>query len=345
MRTNNQTGRKHLLIVSTLSLLAALVACSKTDLPEMDIHDNTLMPSTEKRITDFIELARQDNPIKSTTTYSKEEGIWLLESSLTYSLANPSMEGSEALSGSFSLQIPPFETSIPASELVSLYGNLYDSLFSVVSRNTLQDAYLEFVNLDWNTEGSTNQLKLEYVFGYGGASSYANLPYGPDDWWWYGMGMGRCNGIVCCQGKDATTELMRKSLLNLSVPLGHAYFTDVEAIIVRNPQDLPPGSPDPNYCFFPVFYNNSSPPFDSSFHTCLSPYEMNYYYGSIQSLIPQNRPFVDPQDPSQGYKVPMGIILVPSEYFTNAGHLVVEHILFIFYGISHPSSQWQPYSW
>ncbi|MBE0641257.1 MAG: hypothetical protein IH599_04425 [Bacteroidales bacterium] len=283
--------------------------------------------------------------MKSTLSYDKEEGIWLLESSLTYSLANPSREGSEVLGGTLKLQVPPCSTSISATQLGTIYANLYDSLFSVVSRNELQDAYLEFINLDWTAEENSNFITLEYMFGYGGAASYANSPYGPDDWWWYGMGMGRCNGVVCCQGKDATTEIMRKTLLNMAIPFGHAYFTDVEVVIVRNPMDLPQGNPDPNHCYFPLFYSNGSPAYDTSFHSCLSPFEMNYYYGSIQSLMSQNRPYINPLDPSQGLKVPVGILLVPSEYLNSHGYSVLEHILFIFYGISHPSAQWQPHSW
>lgn len=325
-------------------LLAA--SCSKTELahPSEDNRNNIQQDNTEERILGFLDEVTTGR-LKSSTTYDLDESIWLLESSLTYSLADPSQEGSEIIRGEARIPVPVTNQELTSEAIVSLYTSLYDTLYSAASQSGHQDIYLEYLNLSWDEDNGDKCIRMEYAFGFGIQLINPSSPFGPDDWWWYGMGMGKCNGIVCCSGKDATTEIMRKIMYNMAIPFGHAYFTDVETVILRNPLDLPAGSPAPNFCFFSIFYNTSEPPFDTSFHTCLSPVEMNYYYSNIQQLIPQNKPFVDPTNPSLGFKVPMGIYLVPSEYYNSNGNLVVEHILFLLYGVSHTSTSWQAHQW
>ncbi|HRZ77086.1 MAG TPA: hypothetical protein P5248_06950 [Bacteroidales bacterium] len=335
---NLRTRALYLLII----LLGS--ACSKADLYEVHRQD-LILQDPETRIIEFLSMIQEDHLQKSSTCLEVEECLWLMESSLTYSLADPLRESADIFSGKSRLEISATGPSLPLQTVALMYQALSDTLFAVVSKNGLQDAFLEFVDLKWVTEDGQVFVTMDYAFGHGGIPSYLSSSFGPQDWWWYGMGMGRCNGMVCCQGKDATTEIMRKAMLNLSTPLGHAYYTDIEAVIVRNPNGPYSSSIDPNYCFYPIFYNTTHPPFDSTFHTCLSPQEMNFHYTQIQSLITQNRPLADPLDPSLGFKQPVGIALLPSEYYDAHGYYVVEHILFMFYGISHTSATWTPYAW
>lgn len=333
-------------IVLALALAFGMSNCNKinpADTPELQQSEFSRDPA-ETRILNFLDALQTDG-LKSTEEYEKEEGIWLLESSFNYVFVDPISEGEELIRGEVKIPLCLSGGKVNASQLCEVYAKFSDSLYAKAAEYSLENLYLDGLNLEWVTEDETTYLRMDYAFGGGSYVSNHSGDFGSEDWWWYGMGMGRCNGTVCCAGKDAATQLMWKSSLNIAYPVGHSYFTDIEAVMVTNPKVLPPNSGNPNYCFYPLFFNINQPPFDTNFHMCLSPFEMNYYYNQIQQIIPAYKPLADPTNPGLGYKTYAGVIVLPSSYTNAQGDLVVEHMALILYGISHTSTNWQAHQW
>jgi len=347
MKTNAlKIAAASVMILTAPCILFLFPACEK----EADMEAATLLrpptkeDPTENKVLEFL-ASTKDPTQKSGEMIPAEEGLWLLEAALNYALVNPFDKGTEIHEGTIRIPFPAGNSSLPASLLASIFSRITDSLQLLAFNSGIVVPALDRLDLERNNTTLNDTIFIHYCFTGGSPPTGYLEPFGQDDWWYYGMGSGRCNGFSGGTGKDATTELLRKAYANMAYPTGHSFFTDLETVIVRNPLQLPGNGPDPNYCFFPVFYNTNNPPYDNSFHDCLCPDEMNYYYDNLLCLQQAYKPLVDPTNPSLGTKDFAGYFLIPSVYINNNGFLVIEHILFLTYGISHTAIHWTAYHW
>lgn len=345
MKRRMKTLQVAILMISIITAFT-LVQCDK-------IADDTAKPMQQdassnqvvERITKFIDKI-EGKQMKSSEEYSREESEWLLEASANYLYVRPEADCDEIYKGEALLSVALSNDKVNGQQIAALYSQIVDTLSGFVSHLNLNEPALQMLDMKWVDSNGQSSLKMTFIFGSGGGGPI-NLPgnFGSSDWWWYGMGMGKCNGQVCCTGKDAATQIMQLVRWNMPYPMYHSFFTDIDGILLSNPIDLPPNHPDPNYCYFPTFYNTSQPPYDSSFHLCLSPLEMNYYYNQLISMINPFKPYIDPNNPSLGKKSFAGTIIIPVTTQNSNGYEVVEHMTILLYGKSNGSITLPAYDW
>lgn len=333
---------QNLLFLLACSLCLIIQGCEKV--PEDDCTNSSPSTPTEKRILQFLDGIER-HTLKSSVLYDKSEGIWLLEASANYVYVNPEEKGSDFMKGRADFPVHLENDKLSGTALAELYTQISDTLYTSLAEYALDNPYLEYLDFSWTESNGQEYLRMDFAFGGGSHPINPAGSFTAEDWWWYGLGMGQCNGAVCCAGKDAATQMMWKATYNISYPFGHAYFTDIDAVLINNPVDLPANHPNPNYCYFPTFYNTSQPPYDINFHTCLSPFEMNYHFNQILDMIPVYRPFIDPSDPGLGRKDFAGLIIIPISTSNANGYQVIDHMTLLLYGISNASSQTTPYAW
>lgn len=343
--------KRRIFSYGVLWMLAGLVllplgSCKKEPLAEVD-GQVMLVDETERKVKDFIAKVEK-RKMKSGEEFEKEESLWLLEASGNYVYVNYQEEGEDIIRGECYFPVT-FDNNekIDGLALSEVWADIADTLSAIAALAAGEEIHLKFLDMSWETQESQDYLKLEYTFVRGGTGApwSPNADWGPDAYWWYAMGWGMCNGNVCCTGKDATTEMSRRFMLNMAYPTNHKYFTDIEIVPLMNPINLPPGSPNPNFCYFNTFYSTNQPPFDTTHHLCLSPTEMNFHYHKINSLIPTLKPLEDPQNPISNPKTFAGIIFIPVQTLNNNGYEVASHTVLLLYGISHPSPSWLPHGW
>lgn len=328
-----------------VGVLLPLGSCKKEPLTEVEGQELG-MDETERKVKDFIAKVEK-RKMKSGEEFEKEESLWLLEASGNYVYVNPEEDGEDIIRGECYFPVSFNNDKIDGMALSEVWADIADTLHGIATQASGEEIHLKFMDMDWENLDGQDFLKIEYTFVRGQTSApwSVNANWGPDAYWWFAMGWGMCYDTVCCTGKDASTEITRRVMMNMGYPLNHKYFTDLEYVPLINPVDLPANSPDPNFCYFNTFYSTNQPPFQATHHLCLSPTEMNYHYHKIVSLIPGLKPLVDPQNPGLGHKVFAGIVFVPVHTMNSNGYEVASHTALLLYGISHGSSTWIPYGW
>lgn len=340
------------LLVLTAGLALLGQACQKepfTDSFKASPKGNDL--EVESRIMRFIEFAAAmpttGNEKSGSETMDPEEAIWLIEGSLNYAYVNPLDKGSMLAVDSIIVSINKTGSKISEAEAARVFMEIFDSLF--IQANMIGNTQKTLDMLDIriaNELGSEMDLEIAYSFSETSYPLSISQPYGPEDWWWFGFGMGKCSAYSGWFGKDAATEITTKIKFNLSQPVNHSFYTDLSTKFVRisDLQPLPPGT-DPNYFAYPLFFNTNTPPWSGSFHYCISPLEMDFYFNGSYNLLNTYKPLKDSTDPALGYKSVVYALIIPSENMTPTGDIQIQHSLVAVYGISHSSVNWQPYYW
>lgn len=118
--------------------------------------------------------------------------------------------------------------------------------------------------------------------------------FGPGDYWYWGLGMGKCTepGFL---GLDAATQIT--TYANNSLPFGGStqYFINLSNTGTILPDDVPASSPNPfGYISTLLFFNASD--FLPETNDCLEPAAMNYYLNNIKQIaqLPQYNPIGKP---------------------------------------------------
>jgi hypothetical protein len=109
--------------------------------------------------------------------------------------------------------------------------------------------------------------------------------FGPDDYWVWGFGMGKCNGTL--QPWDASSKLTQHANADGCI-LPISCYTSVEKSPDIYPTDVPVSPPNPfGYGDYLLFEKSGLYPV---VHQCLSPDAMNYYLASLKTIANMYKP-------------------------------------------------------
>lgn len=324
-------------------------SCNKDPLPEKEKAGVALAFDVEQKLTRFIDysqtLASEPRLKSGGDPLETEEAIWLIEAAINYAYANNLEKGDLLTLDTFKMVLSTNGGGLSEADAAYAFLSIFDTLDAKADLLGQTPKKLDMFDIA-TAEESAGQVEVEVCYSFSSLVPPPNPfdPFTTTDWWWFGYGMGRCDGSGTGHGQDAAGLMTLKLNNTLPVPVNQHFYTDLEKKLFTVDLYLPfPQGVNPNYCACPLFYSTEATPWAAGFHMCLSPDEMNFHNNSMVNLMAQARPFIDPGNPSQGYKHIVFAMVIPTERTNAGGYKEVSHALMVFYGVAHSSNNYQPY--
>jgi len=260
----------------------AFTSCQKD---KAEIKDETTNSEVAK-ITRQLQIFKQNLQSKSGETMPADSAEWYLEGLLNYEQANNSHVFGDVDFYYDTLAVNVANGQISLDELNYLYTGI-DNRAEAIRQETGNENYtFDIVDLKLETTGLKSGTQDLIVSLSGGiiGSGLNYVPFGPSDSWYWGYGMGKCEGGFI--GRDASTELQRKFRNPIAVP-GAGYFISVESILEF------PGAPefdDPFNAPYDGYMIYSQGGLNPDFDQCLSPADLNYYLSKFDFIRDTRKP-------------------------------------------------------
>jgi len=260
----------------TIGLLALLLvtSCKKES-------STPVTPDKTSKTTQQLLSFKQHLLAKSGATMDADSAEWYLEGLLNFEQANNNHLFGQVDFYHDTLLLSVNNGQVSLSDLNALYTaiNNWAGLLQQSSGNPNFAFDVVDLSLEPNGLKSGAENMLATLSGGILGTGLNYVPFGPEDYWYWGFGLGKCDNFSGYLGQDATTQLQYKFRNPIAV-LAPGYFVSVQfttSYWYEFPDD---NNPYGNYMQFYASGNSPSP----AEEPCLSPDELNYYLGKFDYI-------------------------------------------------------------
>lgn len=326
------------LLLSLASILFFGEGCQK-DQVEVSEPIQQSATKTVNLIKTFAQRLHSD--LKTTDSIPVDSVIWYLGAYTNYTYGDASAKGLNLYIDSSFLSISYTGSNVSVNDIARAYNKVVDSIRGHYTCVNSTDKHLlaAVISSDAPSSGKIS-IKITSIIVYG---PYSTQPYVFDStdhwrWWNYDNNQGGyCGGPNQNQHpeSDAAIEIQKKVMIRRGVPgPGYCFAPPYETVPIA-PEDF--NNPNPygqtNYFTFLLFYNDDNLLY---FHTCLAPFEMNFYLNGVEHIIytPNNLSI------NSGAKPPDMSFISLQLYcalWPEQNRTVIEHLGTAFYGTVIPS--------
>ncbi len=254
-----------------------ITSCQKEKAEIKDGQTNTEVSIITRQLKAF----KQDLQSKSGETMAADSAEWYLEGLLNLEQAYNDLNFGDVDFYHNTLTVTVTDGQISLNELNNLYTTINAWAADIQQQSGNEDYTFVIVDLIIEETGLKSGEKNLVVTLSGGLPSIGlnYYPFGPTDYWVWGLGLGKCGGFSGFIGKDASTELQRKFRNPIAVP-GPGYYTSVWALGAYGYEFDDLNNPYGNYMIFGI-EGTGNPPTEEY---CISPDELNYYLSKFDYI-------------------------------------------------------------
>lgn len=262
------------LILLSMILVAIFSACKKND--QSKTHENSkvdisLLESKVKYCTQ-----RVHNTLKTNDSIPVDSLKFYLEAASNYTYGIASAQGEMQKIDSNFFTVSCKKKKIALTEVEQVYDALIDSIrvsfYRIQERN--KNLIVTMIQIGSEETDKIN-IKVTSVILYGNTPSFGG--FDTTDYWeywnWGGNSGGKCGPYSGQTSLDAAIKIQRAVMLRKGVNAG-CYLNPVEIAIEPTQFPNPNSPPSTCYKYYYLFHNITTA---SCAHSCLWPYEMNWY--------------------------------------------------------------------
>ncbi len=284
--------RKHLFTYFGLATLITtsfiLISCQKeqTGIDKQETQTEKSLKDTqlEKRIVAFIDkidLIRENPTLKSSTEpMDVDSAVWYIEATSNFTFGDASFKTEEFIVDSAFIEVPVTNGQILLADVQAAYDQVVNSLSEHNANITANQKQLVVADISLK-ESDENFATFEVTSGFG---TDGTTGFGNNYPWYWGWELGRCDGSGLGVGKDAADKIAYLANMEIPVPVGHSYYTDVSEIEVWY-WDVPTNNnPYGEYLLFHDFQEFTLN------HHCLSTAEISYYKNALGNIANMYKP-------------------------------------------------------
>jgi len=265
------------------TLVILLASCSKDKQLPINNNDKAFAKAKTQRILAF----KANLQLKTSGQMTSDSAVWYTEGLLNLEQAqnNHNFEALQFFKDS--IQIIDNNGQISMDQINIAYEHFTALLDSFAAQQgysfkfNLVDISLKTTSL----KDGSGSLGMEASGGISTNVHYSYEPFGQFDHWYWGFGLGKCNGLPGGAGSDAASKLeyVFNHLPKLPVQT-QGYYTD---IVYRTamPWDYDDSTNPGPYCDYMIFLADSY-----SSTPCISPDELNFYVSKFEYIVQQNNP-------------------------------------------------------
>lgn len=272
------------LITTSLIFISCQKEQTGIDKQETQTEQSLKNAQLEKRIVAFrdkIDLIRDNPTLKSgSEPMDVDSAVWYIEATSNLTYGNASFETKEFIVDSAFIEVPVTNGQILWADVQAAYDQVVYSLAEHNANITANQKQLIVADISLK-ESDDNSATFEVTSGFGtdGTTGFGNnFP------WYWGWELGRCDGSGFGVGKDAADKIAYLANMEISVPVGHSYYTDVTEIEVWY-WDVPTNNnPYGEYLLFHDFQEVTLN------HHCLSTAEISYYKNALGIIANMYKP-------------------------------------------------------
>lgn len=294
------------ILAIVLAFIVVILSCKKQHDDSSQVSPTNQMNQTSQTIEQRILAFKSDieNRLKTGSTYPIATAVWNIEALVNYTYSDVANNLQGLSVDSVFIEVDLTNGQVSTSEAASVYNAIIDSL--TIQNSNLPSQNLHFMFADVFRRDSIAGHVTFGVFSafvYGTLINYGN--FGDEDYWVYGNSW--CNdGGYCLPSiyhdthlnDDAAEQIERRIRLNIGVPYGRHTPSDMVTLQIigdgevdcmetfetytcdfRNPNDQEP--PDNFYDYYLMFQTSY---YETTFHDCLSPTEMNFYWHGTENI-------------------------------------------------------------
>lgn len=266
------------LITTSLIFISCQKEQTGIDKQETQTEQSLKDAQLEKRIVAFrdkIDLIRDNPTLKSgSEPMDVDSAVWYIEATSNLTYGNASFETKEFIVDSAFIEVPVTNGQILWADVQAAYDQVVYSLAEHNANITANQKQLIVADISLK-ESDDNSATFEVTSGFGtdGTTGFGNnFP------WYWGWELGRCDGSGLGVGKDAADKIAYLANMEVSVPVGHSYYTGVSLAWISY-WDVPTNSnPYGEYLLFHDFQETTLN------HACLSTDEISYYKNALISI-------------------------------------------------------------
>jgi hypothetical protein len=301
--------------------IVVILSCKKQRDDSSQVNPTVQVNQTNNNIEARILSFKSDieSRLKSGSGYTINQAVWNIEALINYTYADVANNVERLSVDSVFLEVDLTNGKVSSAEAASVYDAIIDSLTIQYENLPSQNLHFMFADVFRRDSVATHvTFGVISAFVYGPLINYGEFDE-DIDWWKYGLSWinlgGYCDGPY--QGThtndDAAEQIERRIRLNISIPYGRHTPTDLVTLQIigvgtvdcfenfesyacdfRNPND--PNPPDNYYDYFLMFQTSD---YEETFHDCLSPDEMNFYWAGTQSICSDISSFCEEEYPGQ----------------------------------------------
>lgn len=266
-------------IVLSMAVLALGFSCSKESLQHQQMGDikNTSENDNQQIIDRIVGFKAQLDEKNAYTTFSVEDAIWNIEALTNYIFDAPTkeMESFEYDTLTFTLQKQ--DGLLAFSKVSEMYNSIYSRLNTMAKENR----FIRLIDVALKEENPTS-VTLTAVPFIAQNNENSKSVFGATDFWFWGLGAGKCGSFSGFAGMDAT-DVIPRQLVPAAWPQNYCFSSIVTVFAYGND---------------PFFFNNGvSNPFGfnntlnyarngtiSMPNTCLSPTMLGFYRNNLVTI-------------------------------------------------------------
>jgi hypothetical protein len=265
-----------------------LISCQKeqTGIDKQETQTEKSLKDTqlEKRIVAFrdkIDLIRENPTLKSSTEpMDVDSAVWYIEATSNFTFGDASFKTEEFIVDSAFIEVPVTNGQILLADVQAAYDQVVNSLAEHNANITANQKQLVVADISLK-ESDVNFATFEVTSGFG---TDGTTGFGNNYPWYWGWELGRCDGSGLGVGKDAADKIAYLANMEIPVPVGHSYYTDVTEIEVWY-WDVPTNNnPYGEYLLFHDFQEFTLN------HHCLSTAEISYYKNALGNIANMYKP-------------------------------------------------------
>jgi hypothetical protein len=273
-----------MLITASLIIISCQKEQTGIDKQETQAEQSLKDTQLEKRIVAFrdkIDLIRENPTLKSSTEpMDVDSAVWYIEATSNFTFGDASFETEEFIVDSAFIEVPVTNGQILLADVQAAYDQVVNSLAEHNANITANQKQLVVADISLK-ESDENFATFEVTSGFG---TDGTTGFGNNYPWYWGWELGRCDGSGLGSGKDAADKIAYLANMEISVPVGHSYYTDVTEIEVWY-WDVPTNSnPYGEYLLFHDFQEVTLN------HHCLSTAEISYYKNALGIIANMYKP-------------------------------------------------------
>ncbi len=269
-----------------ISILLLLAGCNKDDVlidtekPDSPMSYTEIVESKILQFKDKLDVVRANPGLKmGGESMDVSAAEWHLEALTNYLYANAGFEFETILINVDSVSVVLTGTEVDIVTLQTAFNQIEDILaaqYAAFGVGNIQlivsDIYIKNQDEESVTFGLTS--------GFGiSDSTYLNKIYNTP--WYWGWELGTCDGSGYGVGKDAADIIMFQANVEVPVPSGASYYTDVSYFTTSGCEYQ---NPNQECYLFEDFQEYEL------IHACLTPEEISWYKNNVHTLADMHKP-------------------------------------------------------
>ncbi len=268
-------------IVLSMAVLALGFSCSKENLqnqPMGDIKNSSASENENQKIIDkIVGFKAQLDEKNLNTTFSVEDAIWNIEALANYVFDAPTKEMESFEYDTLTFTIEKQNGVLAFNKVSEMYNSIYSTLNNLAKKNK----FIRLIDVALKEENQTS-VTLTAVPFIAKNNENSKSVFGATDFWFWGLGAGKCGAFSGNIGMDAT-DVIPRQLVPLAWPENYC-FSSVNTVQMHGSDVFFDNNPIANPFGFENTLNYKRFGTGTPNNSCLSPAMLDFYRTNLATI-------------------------------------------------------------